>query len=126
QQRKPCVRAAMEGITFSWNESIEIFRERGRDISRIISMGGGAKNEAWRQMQADVFNAEVVKLKSEQGPGLGAAMIAAVGCGWFDSLTDCAKQFFKEDKLYRPIEENVEKYKTLYQVYKQVYSETKS
>src|SRR5699024_7245485 len=125
-QRKHFVRAVMEGITFSLNESIEIFRESGRDINRIISIGGGAKNEAWLQMQADVFNAEVVKLKSEQGPGLGAAMIAAVGCGWFDSLKDCAKQFLKEDKLYRPIEENVEKYKTLYQVYKQVYSETKS
>ncbi|RLL47046.1 xylulokinase [Oceanobacillus piezotolerans] len=125
-QRKHFVRAVLEGITFSLNESLQIFRENGKDIDRIISIGGGAKNEDWLQMQADIFNADVVKLKSEQGPGMGAAMLAAYGCGWFNSLNECANEFLKEDRVYHPIAENVEKYQTLFQLYKLVYSATES
>lgn len=125
-ERKHFVRAVMEGITFSLNESVQIFRENGREINQVISIGGGTKNENWLQMQADVFDAEVVKLESEQGPGLGAAMLAAVGCGWFDSLKTCAEQFLKEAKIYYPIEKNVKKYKSLYKLYQEVYIATKS
>lgn len=60
------IRAVIEGITFALNESIEIFRSNGKQISEIISIGGGAKNETWLQIQADIFNAKVVKLSSEQ------------------------------------------------------------
>ncbi|WP_209123970.1 xylulokinase [Alkalihalobacillus sp. BA299] len=119
------VRAVIEGVTFALNESIEIFRDNGITVDTIISIGGGAKNELWLQMQADIFNAKVVKLASEQGPGMGAAMLAAHGCGWFSSLEECAEKFIKSDKIYKPIKENVEKYKELYKVYKMVYSQTK-
>lgn len=123
-QREHFVRAVLEGITFSLNESVEIFRENGKQINEIISIGGGAKNEVWLQMQADIFNAKVVKLKSEQGPGMGAAMLAAYGCGWFNSLQDCAHEFLKEDKIYYPDKANAEKYKDLFNLYKMIYSST--
>lgn len=48
------MRAVIEGITFSLNESVEIFRESGKKIDSIISIGGGAKNEEWLQIQADI------------------------------------------------------------------------
>lgn len=118
-------RSVLEGITFSLHESIEIFRANGKQIDIIYSIGGGAKNPNWLQMQADIFNAKIVKLKSEQGPGMGAAMLAAVGCGWFSSLQACADEFLEEAQAYHPIPENVEKYQKLYQLYRQVYSQTK-
>lgn len=118
------IRAVIEGITFSLNESIEIFRSNGKQISEIISIGGGAKNETWLQIQADVFNAKVVKLSSEQGPGMGAAMLAACGCGWFNTLQDCAKNFIKISKVYQPIPQNVEKYKKMFRLYKEIYHST--
>lgn len=124
--RDDFARAVMEGITFSLQESIEMFREAGKTVDRVISIGGGAKNPVWLQMQADVFNAEVVRLKSEQGPALGAAMLAAYGCGWFDSLAQCAEQFIESDTVYKPIPENVEKYKELFSIYQQIYASTKS
>ena len=124
-QRKDFVRAVLEGITFSLNESIEIFRKNGKLIDNIVSIGGGAQNNDWLQMQADIFNAKIVRLTSEQGPGMGAAMLAAYGCNWFDSLKDCADEFLKEDKQFIPIKENVEKYKKLFSIYQQVYNQTK-
>lgn len=118
-------RAVMEGITFSLQESIEIFRNNGKKVETIISIGGGAKNETWLQMQADIFNANVVKLQSEQGPALGAAMLAAYGCGWFPSLEECAKVFTSYGKTFYPIPQNVEKYKVLYELYRKIYDQTK-
>ncbi|KAA9016000.1 xylulokinase [Niallia endozanthoxylica] len=124
-ERKTFARAVLEGITFSLHESIEIFRNSGKTIDSIISIGGGAKNETWLQMQADIFNAKIEKLTSEQGPGMGAAMLAAYGCGWFNSLKECAEVFIQTAKTYHPIPENVETYKKLFSLYQQVYTQTK-
>ena len=125
-ERKHFARAVLEGITFSLNESIEIFRNSGKTIDTIISIGGGAKNEAWLQMQADIFNAKIEKLTSEQGPGMGAAMLAAYGSGWFESLKECADTFLQTSKTYEPIPENVEAYQKIFAIYQQVYTQTKA
>ncbi|KKK39770.1 xylulose kinase [Mesobacillus campisalis] len=125
-ERKHFARAVLEGITFSLHESIEIFRSSGKTIDSIISIGGGAKNETWLQMQADIFNAKVEKLSSEQGPGMGAAMLAAYGSGWFGSLKECAEAFLQTAKTYKPIPENVETYQKVFGIYQQVYTQTKT
>lgn len=124
-QRKDFVRSVLEGITFSLNESIAIFRDSGKHIDTIVSIGGGAQNEDWLQMQADIFNATIVRLKTEQGPGMGAAMLAAFGCGWFHSLQACAAVFLEDGKQFAPDPANVEQYKKLFAVYTEVYGQTK-
>ena len=53
-------------------------------------------------------------------------MLAAYGCGWFDSLQECSDRFLKVDKVYDPIEENVKKYRDLFQLYKEIYPATAS
>jgi len=118
-------RAVIEGITFSLNESIQIFREQGKVINEVVSIGGGAKSSEWLQIQADIFNAKVVKLNSEQGPGMGAAMLAAYGLGWFNSLKECADTFLKVKETYEPIDENVKQYEKLFKIYKDIYHSTK-
>jgi xylulokinase len=124
-ERQHFVRAVLEGITFSLNESIEIFRSSGKKIDSIVSIGGGAKSDVWLQMQADIFNTKIEKLSSEQGPGMGAAMLAAYGCGWYPSLKECAEVFIQTSKTYEPIEENVQAYNKLFGIYQQVYRQTK-
>lgn len=118
-------RAVIEGITFSLNESIEILRNSGKDIHTIISIGGGAKSKEWLQIQADVFNVKIIKLTSEQGPGLGAAMLAAFGLEWFSSLKECADMFVQEKEEYHPNPERVAIYQEVFQLYRQVYGQTK-
>ncbi|MBB6673258.1 xylulokinase [Cohnella nanjingensis] len=118
-------RAVMEGITFSLNESVDLFRKAGKTVSTIVSIGGGAKNPTWLQMQADIFQADVVSMENEQGPGLGAAMLAATGCGWFPSLDACAEAFVKRAKTYRPDAGRAERYEALFRIYQQVYAQTR-
>lgn len=119
-------RAVLEGITYSLRDSLELMRTVGnKEVNKIVSIGGGAKNEDWLQMQADIFNATVIKLTSEQGPALGSAIIAAMGCGWFDSFEACKDAFIGYEKEFHPIPENVAVYEEAYQIYTQVYGQTK-
>ncbi|MGZ7443951.1 xylulokinase [Paenibacillus sp. TH7-28] len=125
-RREHLARAVMEGITFSLQESFDLFRQAGIAVERVISIGGGAKNPVWLQMQADIFGKPVVALKNEQGPAMGAAMMAAVGSGWFASLKECADAFIGYAATYEPIVANVEKYARLFKLYQQVYAATRS
>jgi len=124
--RDHLTRAVLEGITFTLQESIDIFRKAGKKIESVISIGGGAKSELWLQMQADIFNATVVRLENEQGPGMGAAMLAAYGCGWFSSREQCAKIFIRRAGQFAPNPDHVAKYEQLFGLYKQVYAQTKA
>jgi xylulokinase len=123
--KKHFARAILEGITFSLKESLDIIRESSNDRATIISIGGGAKNNTWLQMQADIFEANIVKLTSEQGPALGATILAAYGCGWYSSLQECSRVFISYEKSYQPNPVNVEKYQTLYNLYTTIYEHTK-
>lgn len=121
-------RAVLEGITFSLKETQEIMvAEKNRQFEKIISVGGGAKNQDWLQMQADIFESDIVCLTAEQGPGLGACIIAAVGCGWFTNMTQAIDTFvhYKEN-VVSPIHENVLKYRQTYEVWKKIYASTKT
>ncbi|MCM3763866.1 xylulokinase [Neobacillus niacini] len=117
-------RAVIEGITFSLRESLELLRNTGKSIHTIVSIGGGAKNDTWLQIQADLFGAEIVQLESEQGPALGAAMIAAVGCNWFSSLEECARTFIHKGTPYQPNSRQTNIYNDLFEQYQSIYRQT--
>ena len=119
-------RAVLEGITFSLRDSMELMSElTAKKFDKILSVGGGSKNKDWLQMQADIFDTEIITLTTEQGPGLGAAMMAAVGTGWFEDLKECAKTFVHYKSGISPVKENVLKYNEAYESYKKVYGATK-
>lgn len=119
-------RATVEGITYSLYESIVYMRENGRHIDEIISIGGGARSSFWLQMQADIFNTQVTALKYEEGPGVGAAMLAAYGLGWFNTMQACAETFIALGETYKPNIENHKKYKQYFEIYKNIYAQTKT
>jgi len=67
-------RAAMEGVTLGMNYGLQRLAELGVQPKQIRATGGGAKSKVWRQIMADVFNAEVVTLKVSEGAAYGAAL----------------------------------------------------
>jgi xylulokinase len=69
-------RAAMEGVTLGMNYGLRRLAELGVKPTQIRATGGGAKSSVWRQIMADVFNAEVVTLKVSEGAAYGAALQA--------------------------------------------------
>lgn len=115
-------RAVLEGITFSLRDSQELMRTHsGKDFKQIVSVGGGASNNDWLQMQADIFNTPIVTLETEQGPAMGAAMVAAVGTGWFADFESCTEKFVNYKDEIQPNPEAVAKYDEVYDIYREVY-----
>ncbi|WGI19388.1 xylulokinase [Latilactobacillus sakei] len=125
QQRHDFVRAVLEGIIFSFRDLMDEFEANGDQFDTVISIGGGAKSALWQQIQANIFNTKVVSLKNEQGPGLGAAMLATVGLGWFENISECTKVFVHFKDVFLPNQENVKKYQKLHEIYKKIYPNTK-
>ena len=66
----------MEGVTLGMNYGLRRLAELGVKAKQIRATGGGAKSKLWRQIMADVFNAEVVTLKVSEGAAYGAALQA--------------------------------------------------
>lgn len=123
---KHFARSVLEGITFSLKDSQEMMRQvAGKDFTRIISVGGGVKNPVWLQMQADIFNVSIQTLEAEQGPGLGAGMMAAVALGWYEDLVQAAQNFVAYQPAVEPIAGNVQAYQAIYQNYRKIYPATK-
>jgi sugar (pentulose or hexulose) kinase len=69
-------RAAMEGVTLGMNYGLRRLAELGVKPAQIRATGGGAKSKLWRQIMADIFDAEVVTLKVGEGAAYGAALQA--------------------------------------------------
>ncbi|ESV53906.1 D-xylulose kinase [Streptococcus agalactiae LMG 14747] len=115
-------RAVIEGITFSLKDCLELIQsQRGKEFETIISIGGGAKSDIWLQIQSDIFNKDIICLDEEQGPAMGAAMLAAKGLQWYSSFDALIDEWIKIKKNFTPIPENVQFYETLYKHYKAIY-----
>lgn len=123
-QKYDFVRSVLEGIIFSFRDIFDIYDREGADFDTVVAIGGGAKSPLWLQIQADIFGKKVTTLRNEQGPGLGAAMLAATGLGWFDTVQDAAKSFISFGATYEPITDNVVKYQKVHAAYKKAYAAT--
>ena len=117
-------RAVLEGITFSIQDSISIMRNNGIAVNDIVSIGGGAKNTTWLQIQADIFNATITTRTEEQGPAFGAAMLAAMGAQWFESFDAINESWIRFHQSIKPIDSNSQSYRQLFDIYQSVYQAT--
>jgi sugar (pentulose or hexulose) kinase len=82
-------RATMEGVTLGMNYGLRRLAELGVKTTQVRATGGGAKSKLWRQIMADIFNAEVVTLQVSEGAAYGAALQAL--WSWQRSKGDSAK-----------------------------------
>ena len=119
--RSDMIRAVMEGVTYSLRDSVEILRGFGVELRQVRASGGGGKSPLWRQMQADVFDAEVITLNYDEGPALGAAILAMVGTGAYRTAKEACEDIIKPVSVQEPIRENVAMYQELYDVYRSLY-----
>ncbi|MEP9852882.1 xylulokinase [Staphylococcus aureus] len=117
-------RSVIEGITFSINESIQIMKQNGIHIKEVVSIGGGAKNNEWLQIQADIFNAAITTRTEEQGPAYGAAMLAAMGEAWFDTFNEMGQSWITYNQEVSPVKQNIKSYEDLFDIYQTIYDAT--
>lgn len=117
------IRAVMEGVVYSLRDGLDLMRALGVPIGQIRATGGGGRSALWRQMQADIYNAEVVSLSAEEGPAYGAALLAGVGTGLFASVNEAVTQCVSLTERTLPEVAAQVRYEKAYAIYRTLYSQ---
>ena len=123
--REEMTQAVLEGVTFGLRDSLEVAKSLGIKIERTKICGGGAKSPLWKKIIANVMNLKVDVIESEEGPALGGAMLAAVGCGEYPDVESIAKKIVKVVDTVEPEAELVAKYEEKYQKFRRIYPTVK-
>ena len=119
--KKHLLRAVMEGVSYSLCDCNEILREMGVHITQMMACGGGGKSPVWRQMLADLYDCQVKTVRQEEGPALGAAILAGVGCGIYDSVERACDRLLSEKDITEPAVAGTELYHRYHELYQDLY-----
>ena len=119
--RADMTQAVLEGVAFAIRDSFEVAKALGLDIKRSTVCGGGAKSPLWKTILANVLNIELDSPASEQGPGMGGAMLAMVACGAYKSVAEACKALVRIDKRVLPDPELARRYEARYQAFREIY-----
>lgn len=119
--RADMTQAVLEGVAFAIRDSLEVARSLGIDVKRSRICGGGAKSPLWRKMIANICKLDLELIESEEGPGYGGAMLAAVACGEYASVEDAAAELVKVVGTVAPEPELAARYEERYQVFRMLY-----
>ena len=124
--RADMTQAVLEGVAFAMRDCYEIAKDLGINITETKICGGGAKSPLWRKIMANVLNINVNIIESEEGPGLGGAMLAAVACGEYTSVQEAADKIVKVIGTEKPDPALAAKYDERYAKFKEIYPTVKS
>lgn len=119
--RADLVQAVLEGVAFAIRDSIEVARSLGIKLDTSKICGGGAKSPLWKRIMANVLNMTLEIPVSEQGPGMGGAMLAMVACGEYESVLHVCEKLCDTKSTVEPEAELVAKYEARYQKWRQIY-----
>ena len=119
--RADMTQAVLEGVAFALRDSYEVAKSIGIKLERTKICGGGAKSPLWKKMIANILGIKVDVIETEEGPGYGAAMLAAVACGEFASVEEAADKLVKVVETIDPDPELTAKYEKKYQQFRQIY-----
>lgn len=120
------IRAVMEGVAYNLRECMDILGQLDLPMNRLIVSGGGAKGRLWRQILADMFNTPVYTTNTVEEACTGAAMMAAVGLGWYRDAAQAVEAVVRLDEnATMPIPENAALYEENRPRFRQLYARTK-
>ncbi len=119
-RRGDIYRAILESLAFSMRENLDFLHGHGYRIDTLRSIGGCANSKLWLQIQADAAAMPVEEPQVSEAAVLGAAMLAAYGCGDFESLQNCSRTFYRVKNVHQPdpkssgaMDEACEKYRRI-------------
>jgi len=124
--RADLVQAVLEGVAFAIRDSLEIAREMGIEITASKICGGGAKSALWRRIIANVLNIRLEVPVSEQGPGMGGAMLAMVTCGAYPTVQAAADALVSVAEVVEPDPVLAAKYEARYRQFRTLYPAVKN
>jgi len=124
--RAHLTRALMEGVVFSLRDGLDAMRDLGVDVQRVRATGGGARSRAWRQMQADIFNLPVESMAADEGPVLGAALLAGVATGVYRDVQQACDRTVRIGEVIEPDRDRAAKYGQLLHKFRALHAATRA
>jgi xylulokinase len=115
------IRAVMEGVAFSLKDAFTIFGEMKIPVTSIRLGGGGARSPLWRQIQADVYGYEVEIVAAEEGAAYGAAILAGVGDGAWNSVDEACDSVVRVATRIAPDQAASKTMQRSYRTYRNLY-----
>lgn len=115
--RAHMVRSTMEGVAYSLLHNIDTAKEAGAEVSVLSSVGGSSNSHVWMQAKADITNKTIEVPYSDHATTLGAAILAGIGVGIYKDYNEAIEKTVNIQRVYKPIQKNVEIYKRHYQQY---------
>jgi sugar (pentulose or hexulose) kinase len=115
------VRAVMEGVALAMAKDIELFKSLGVSIDQLYCVGGGARNNLWCRIKADVLQMPL-ELPEEPEAGIrGAALLGFVGVGLASDLAEAAQRGRQSSERIEPTPDNAQKYRDSLSAFQKVY-----
>ncbi len=123
--RGDLTRAVLEGVCFSLKDCLSVFGEMDLRPQTMCACGGGAKSPLWRNLLAQVFDTPIHTTVNDEGPAFGAAILAMVGAGLYDSVPAACDALIRRKSLLTPCAEDAAAYAKYYNIYRGLYSHLK-
>jgi xylulokinase len=120
------VRAVLEGVTYSLEDTFTLFAELGIPVSAVRLSGGGTKGPLWRKIQAGVYGLPVEILTAEEGGAFGCAMMAGVGAGHWANLDEACAAGIEVAQRIDPDPADLAAYKQGYAKWRKLYPAIKT
>jgi xylulokinase len=117
------IRAVMEGVAFSQRECLDVFKEMQVNVEDMIACGGGGRSHVWRQILSDMYGCSVSTIKTEEGPAFGAAILAGVGAGAYDSVESACDALVGRNSIQHPDLSARKVYEEYFELYKKLYTD---
>lgn len=124
-KRETMFHAILEGISYNFRESLQIFEAMGITIKAIRVGGGGMNISLWPSILADVFGHPVDVIRTPDASTVGAAIIGGYAAGIFPDLVAPAQKIIGNKRTVLPNEKNVRVYARLFKLYQQSYQSLK-
>ena len=119
--RADMTQAVLEGVAFAIRDSVEVAKSLGIPLASSMLCGGGAKSPLWRKILANVLNMPLTIPASEQGPGMGGAMLAMVACGAYGSVAEVCERLVTVSETVAPDPETAARYEARYRQFRLIY-----
>jgi len=114
-------RAVIEGVSYGLRDSFELIRHADVPIDNVRVTGGGSRSPLWCRILAGVLDRPVTRMTIQEGPAFGAAMIAGVAEGTFDSLESTADRFVETADAVEPTPDWTERYDEMHALFQELY-----
>lgn len=119
--RPHMVRAILEAVAYCLREHIERLGKLRASSECVRAIGGGSRSDVWLQIMADVTALPIERPVCGEAASLGAAIMAAVGAGYYDSLPAAVDEFYQTERTFAPNLTHRDTYDRMYGRFRRTY-----